>query len=745
MFNPRLRKSLGSALLFLGIALPSWAEKVIIETLQPDATAAQVRQLGGTVSRKFKYLKAIAADVPTNGIATLRRQLGKNAITKDDVLTHPKDPGGKTSGRLDLNAAFTSLRNATAAEMKSLALKPNSYLVTNAVNRVETLHADGFTGAGMRVAIIDSGLRPGFPHISGSVLGGEDFVGDGLGFSNVNNDGHGTFVNGIVSSHVVFGVGKTSNFANSLRTHCPACILTEDATTTWVPMVGTAPDAKTYHMRVLGPTGSGSTSGVIAGMERAIELREAFNQTQVETPGPNGTYLSLNIKVVNMSLGGTTNFAGGELVDKLTELMLEKDIVVAISAGNEGPSGSTIGSPGTGIGALTVGAASSPINERILRDLQGGLGTGIRYRPFNAYQMAYFSSRGPTADGRQDPEIVANGFANFGMGFATTSTLNFASGTSFSSPAVAGIAAVLRQAFPDDTAKEIRNSLILGANHYLLADGSAVNDQGAGYVDAAVARQLLFYGIVPNTGGNPTIGHQQVAQNVLEGGAEIVTGDVTRNTGPLLPGQRFELYYPVTINDSLVVTVSNLVKGAPQNVLFGDDLLVSIHDAETGGDGAIDFFGGASRTYTIAAPSPGLARITICGDWTNASLISAQVNIRTVPRTLPPVSLQGTVFAGSQIFIPFTVGAGKTSLKAQLEWTQDWGRYPTNDLDMILVRPNGTLITAGATSKSPEVVSITNPPAGNWLLVIDGFSLPYYDPDNYTLRLTIDGNNVPLP
>src|SRR5258705_7147295 len=58
--------------------------------------------------------------------------------------------------------------------------------------------AGGTTGAGVIVALIDSGIRPGFPHISldGSVIGGEDFVGDGLGFSNSANDGHGTFVAG---------------------------------------------------------------------------------------------------------------------------------------------------------------------------------------------------------------------------------------------------------------------------------------------------------------------------------------------------------------------------------------------------------------------------------------------------------------------------------------------------------------------------------------------------------------------
>jgi len=115
----------------------------------------------------------------------------------------------------------------------------------------------------------------------------------------------------------------------------------------------------------------------------------------------------------------------------LTQVMLAHDIVLVTSAGNAGPSGSTIGSPGTGPGALTVGASSSAVHEWVLRDLQHGPGTGGLYGPFDGPQMAYFRSRGPTADGRSDVEVVANGFASFGQGFGyTAGGISIASGTS---------------------------------------------------------------------------------------------------------------------------------------------------------------------------------------------------------------------------------------------------------------------------------------------------------------------------
>jgi len=57
--------------------------------------------------------------------------------------------------------------------------QPCAYLVNNGIANVSSLHA-GETRAGIIVGVIDSGIRPGFPHISldGSVVGCEDFVGD---------------------------------------------------------------------------------------------------------------------------------------------------------------------------------------------------------------------------------------------------------------------------------------------------------------------------------------------------------------------------------------------------------------------------------------------------------------------------------------------------------------------------------------------------------------------------------------
>ncbi|GMU42469.1 MAG: S8 family serine peptidase [Xanthomonadales bacterium] len=115
---------------------------------------------------------------------------------------------------------------------------------------------------------------------------------------------------------------------------------------------------------------------------------------------------------------------------------LNQDLLIAVAAGNDGPSGTTIGHPAHAKHALTVGA----------------LGSG------NSTSTASFSSRGPTSDGRRKPDIMAPGTLTSALGNtnnanppanpdqANTQTI---SGTSMATPAIAGTMALLRQYFTD--------------------------------------------------------------------------------------------------------------------------------------------------------------------------------------------------------------------------------------------------------------------------------------------------------
>jgi subtilisin family serine protease len=727
-------------------------ENVIIRTAKPyDAVVARIEAAGGRIKNQYRYVDAIAAEIPHGSLAAIRAVVGANAIIKDALVPAPaavntalKQQGLTRTG--DENAIqFASVSALGAADLATVALaNPDAYLINNSIMDVNPLHAAGKFGQGIIVALIDSGIRPGFPHISldGSVIGGDDFVGDGLGFSNGLNEGHGTFVAGMVSANVTFTFAPTSTLLRSARINCPSCVT--GTLNNQIPMIGTAPLSSIYALRVFGRTGGAPTSRILQAVERVIELREKYDAGQVG---------GVNIQVCNMSLGGPTLFAGRDLFDQAVDAMLDKGIVLTVSAGNAGPSSLTGGSPGTAFEALTVGAASTVHNERILRDIQFGVGIGPLYRPFAGTQTAYFSSRGPTADGRVDPDVIANGFANYGQGFGSLPTgqpnvnsISIASGTSFSSPSTAGVAALLRQANPGATARQIRNAIILAANPDILADGSTELDQGDGYVDAAAASSLLVAGVVPDSTIEPRKPTKSVAQNVRRGTfLEPLKGSVQDHVADLKPGQRADFLYEVAEKtDSVTINLSNFTAGAIQNALFGDDILLTVHTAKTSaiGEGDYQFFGFVlGGTVMIIDPEPGLMRVTVNGDFTNAGPISTDVSISSTKSGNSRSTDGARINDGQLLAFEVQVPAGVTDAVFSLRWRNNWSRYPTSDVDLILRDPAGLLNFDGATLDSPERVAVHTPAPGTWTVFVDGFDLPS-GTDKVDLRVSFDGKLV---
>jgi subtilisin family serine protease len=727
------------------------AERILIRAQRPytDATSS-VTSVGGRVVREFKYVDAIAAEVPRSSLPALRAIFGAAAVTKDLEVLAPQPmevdvrkggPAAPADVRDEITEAAEVLDATTLAQAEA-GTQPAAYLLNNAIANVSGQHAAGFTGLGVTVAVIDSGIRPGFAHLTldGSVVGCEDFVGDALGCSNSGNNGHGTFVAGMISANVNFTFLTTSALRNAVLAECPACFA-NPPTNTQIPMIGTAPSSSIYALRVFGATGGAPTSRIIAAIERVIELRALY-----DAGSPGGR----NITVCNMSLGGSTVAAGRDLMDQAADALLDHGIVPVISAGNAGPSSLTVGSPGSSASALTVGAASLPHNERILRRSQFGPATGSLYRPFMGVQMAYFSSRGPNADGRPDPDVVSNGFANYGQGFGTTAgSISIGSGTSFASPSVAGVAAVLRQRFPAATARQIRNAIIASANPGVLDDGSTAVDQGAGYVDAGAAATMLAAGTVPDLPGLGAYNGSVKVNIEKNTDLDVRDGSVSETIAALKPGQRFDLLYRVHPNTRQVVAVlSGVTPALPpaqQNQLFGDDILLTIHSAKTSAIGEGDYkvfaFSPGGGTFVVNDPEEGILRVTVNGDWTNAGDIGATISVYSVTDPVPQLTTQGKIENGQIVSIPLVVPAGTTVADFRLGWRETWGQYPTNDLDLILVRPNGTIVFNGATANNPEQFSLADPAVGNWLMIIAGFDVAARA-DKYELRVALNGTVV---
>jgi serine protease AprX len=282
----------------------------------------------------------------------------------------------------------------------------------------------GYRGTGIKVAIVDTGIDLDHPDFSGRVVAGASFVGGDYR----DDNGHGTHVAGITA-----GSGAASE----------------------AKYRGVAPEATLYVARVLDRNGSGSMSGVMAGVEWAVDQ---------------------NVQVINLSLGGSGTSDGQDALSLTCNAAVGQGIVVCVAAGNAGPGSRTIGSPGAAADVITVGAATRTDG------------------------VASFSSRGPTADGRAKPDIcfpgtdiVASRAAGTSMGQPVNDRYTSASGTSMATPHASGLAALLLQANANLTPAEVKQIYMETA----LDMGQGPNVQGSGRARAKEALDRSLGGEPP--------------------------------------------------------------------------------------------------------------------------------------------------------------------------------------------------------------------------------------------------------
>jgi hypothetical protein len=159
------------------------------------------------------------------------------AVRKDHLIQLPNAGPEQRGlpGWAQTDASHVSSLGEVQIRSLAAAASPNAYTINNPAMNLTALHAGGTLGQGMRVAVIDSGRRPNFPHLTldGSILGGEDFVPDAPGFIDVANNGHGTFVAVMISGNVTFGIAGI--LRNSLALHCPSCATPVSPTVSALP------------------------------------------------------------------------------------------------------------------------------------------------------------------------------------------------------------------------------------------------------------------------------------------------------------------------------------------------------------------------------------------------------------------------------------------------------------------------------------------------------------------------------
>ena len=464
----------------------------------------------------------------------------------------------------------------------------------------------------------------------------------------------------------------------------------------------------------------------MAAMERVLELRENYDIGQPEVVDATGKYSALNITVCNMSLGGPTLYAGRDLEDQLTQAFLDKDIVLVISA-NAGPGGAT-GGAAAGFGALTVGASSSPVHERILRSIQFGLVIGARTGRSmpRRWSISARAVRRPTGESIRTSSQTASALRT-GPGCGATDQPRERDQLQRADRVGRGRRSPAEQLTA--SARQVRNALMMSANPGALADGSGPPRPGRGATSRCGRRRaaLAPAWTAPDTAGAEGGTNRNVNVNILQGaGVETFSDVVTRSVAGLKPGQRFETFYKVTPNTAaVVVTVSGVTPGSPQNALFGDDILLTVHSAKTSsiGEGDYKVFGFTTGgSFTIPNPELGLMRITLNGDWTNASPIGATVTISPVrfstrSRRRRVMSRMAT----SRLQVYGSGGARQAGCPSGME--RRLGELPhQRSGSRAPLPPSGPVNVAGATLNSPEIASITNPVAGEWTAVVVGFT-----------------------
>ena len=304
------------------------------------------------------------------------------------------------------------------------AIEPDAVISTNKqiadwgfteVNAAQT-HKLGFTGKGIKIGIIDSGIDRTHPDLK--IAGGISYIGSSTNYHDAN--GHGTHVAGIIA-----------------------------ARDNDIGIIGVAPEAELYAIKVMGKDGLGNNSDVVKGIEWAI---------------------TKNLDIINLSL--TTE---------------QKSVVMELALQNAYDHG-----------LIIVGAAGNneegfiePVNVLYPARYPTVIAVGAINKDNKKAKFSYYGN---------SLEFVAPGEEINSTYIQNPSTKLYAtsSGTSMAAPFVTGIAALYKEAYPLLTNKKIRS--LMQADTIDLGTPGKDRLYGYGLVQAPKSiKEIVFPDIDPNS------------------------------------------------------------------------------------------------------------------------------------------------------------------------------------------------------------------------------------------------------
>ncbi len=700
-----------------------------------------VEKHGGIVKFQYKYIDAIAISLPRREFDILNRHEGIKHLAKDMIMKFQelnkrfKEGYGEVPTKVEL--AGMDSRVMSKSDLADLRDRQEGLISDVISTRAgEFWQATGHFGEGVIIGIMDTGVNE-VSSLAGRVLGGANFTGDGVSANSSMNISHGTNVATAAGANALIFFPDGHPWAVAFETHVPGSTIPnyQGSGLTAIPMLGTAPFADFFALKIFDVNGFTSNSIILAAFDYAIDVKTKYD---------NGEPGGVNLQVINGSFGGLTLNAGNDpFFGAMVGLLHDAGIVTCFSAGNNGPSSLTIGDPGAGKNNLTVGATSIPQYERIAFDIIFGPPIGSMWRANDIHMIAEFSSRGPNADGRCDPEIVAPGdwiFMQSPNGYVT-----IGSGTSFSSPMVAGAAACLISAHPGATQDDIRAALLAGANPTAVEDNNGMESQGYGFLDLYAAE--MAWG-APNP-ADAGLASPSLIDNIkyaCDNHIKLVqSNNFYRETDWMVPGEVNEFFIDVGYKNAgynIMINVTPENAPADQNPLFGDDCEVSIVSALTSDDQTLyfGFVNSTSITLTKDMLDFGIIRVTLMGDYTNAGRVKAEIYIEELNQHPDLTALATAEIAqGWSHLYGVNVPSEKTNVDFALVWDHDWASYPTNDLDVIVwdVTNGGTIFAAAASLDTPERISVPVLPAGQYIVQIIGFTV-WDDFETYTLYANLE-------
>ena len=442
-------------------AVPLMGVDVIVRELPGwgDEPERAVESLGGRVGRQIGIIDGFSAQLPIAAVARLARHVGIQSVT-------PNAP-------LQLNAYAGFDPKTDLGSMRWVA---------GEVTGAGEYWNSGYTGAGVDVALIDSGVLP----VDGLTRAGKVVRGPDLSLesqdpnvAHLDTYGHGTHMAGIIAGRDDAANDKPKKGETNY-------------------FLGMAPDARIVSVKVADATGATDVSQVLAAIDWVVANRNR-----------NG----MNIRVLNLSFG--TDGVQDYRFDPLTyaaEVAWRAGIVVVVAGGNAGFGSTKLNNPAYDPYVIAVGAADGGRTYDVVDDV-----------------VADFSSRG---DDVRRPDLVAPGksivslrapgsYADAHNPSAQVGSRMFrGSGTSQAAAVVSGAAALIVSQRPSITPDEVKALLTTTAQRLPIADPKA---QGNGMIDLKRARDTATPTAVQTWEPATGVGSLDLAR----GSAKLVHNGVT--------------------------------------------------------------------------------------------------------------------------------------------------------------------------------------------------------------------------